>query len=85
MVADTQIACQKHARKHHGGPAIHAVLEEADESEDQDSEGIGERVPSAEGRPAVLTRPYEEVEAGQEEVSLGPCAASRRATTSVSV
>lgn len=72
VLADTQTACQRHARKHHGGAAIQAVLMEAEESDDQDSEGIGERAPSAEGEPAVLTRPCEEVEAAQDEVSLGP-------------
>ncbi|CAL5225001.1 g7779 [Coccomyxa viridis] len=67
VLADTQTACQRHARKHHGGAAIQAVLKEAEEYDDQDSEGIGERAPSAEGEPAVLTRPCEEVEAAQDE------------------
>ncbi|CAL8461537.1 g1068 [Coccomyxa elongata] len=58
IVANTRVACQKHTTKHHGGPAILAVLSDLDGAQDPISAGIGDAEPIAEAREGrALTRP----------------------------
>lgn len=58
IVANTRVACQKHTTKHHGGPAILAVLSDLDGAQDPISAGIGDAEPIAKAREGrALTRP----------------------------